>query len=263
VSHSSRRQRVASFALVFAFLCLLFASCSAAGNIDIDIDGSGRAELEIELSEVLVSYLRDLSASLGSEWAGVFDLGAIERHFAGLEGLTLLSASSPTVERLQMTLVFDDITELTREASQAEGLARAIRFSRPGEGSADSGSGSSARELAVRISEDTLPDVLALSPFAGTALSQYLLPPPEGGLSAAEYEEYLSWSFEEYASPAELERMFSEAVIRMRVRPGGRILSQSGGNRAGDLVEYRIPVLELLTLEEPMVYSLRFESSPD
>ena len=242
--YASRCRRVSCIA-VFASL-LLLVSCSARQVIMLDEDGSGEIEVEIVISPPFAAYISDLGLSYGAdEAAPIFDLAAIAASLAEEPGLELLEASTPRREELYLLIAFDSIERVL--AVRSSGVRSAIRFERT----------EAFRRVAATIDRIVIEEMLALAaidPF----VSESLLPPDEE-MDATEYRDYLSWALEEYQQDRPLDRVFRDARVETRVTPAGTIVQIRGGQRVGDTVLFETPVVEAITNERPIEYSIVFQ----
>ncbi|TVR67892.1 MAG: hypothetical protein EA427_12205 [Spirochaetaceae bacterium] len=229
-------------------LLLALAGCSAQQAIMIRSDGSGEADIRIELDPVFSAYLLDLTASLGADGSGeaasIFDLPLLRESFAAEPGLSLQLASSPSPEELNLVVEFESLATLF--ALRRSRLAGAFRFERT----------DSLRRLAVRVDRSTIENMVALvgiDPF----VSESLLP-PERGMSAAEYRDFLVWALEEYEDGRPVATVINDSAVQTRITPSGTINQVRGGLRAGSTAVFRTPLVEAVTTPAPLEYSLIF-----
>ena len=109
-------------------------------------------------------------------------------------------------------------------------------------------------ELRVMINRETVEMFLAENPSLNNPLVENYGPAANEGISDAEYLEMM-----EYALGTESRRGIQESTVNLRVRVEGRILDQKGGRIINKRTAvFRIPLLPLLILREPMEYSLRY-----
>lgn len=234
------------FAVIASFLVIFFASCSAEQAILLHDDGSGEIEINITVSPPFAEYITDLNASYGAEEdVPIFDLSAIEASFAAEPGLTLIEAAIPQRDELYLLVGFDSIDRVL--ANRTTGMRSAIRFERT----------ESFRRVAAQVNRAMIEEMLriaAVDPFVTESIL-----PPEDGMDATEYRDYLSWALEEYEQDQPLDRVFRTARIETRIIPSGRITQIQGGRRVGDAAVYETPLIEAITRESPFQYSLVFE----
>ena len=233
-------------AVAVALASLLLLGCTSQQDLHLRADGSGTTELRMEVHEVLVRYLADLQGLFDVDPADtpIFDLDEMEEVFAANDALELVSAETPQNNVLQLRLRFDDVARIAaaRDGSNDDLLS----LEREGQ----------TQTLRIFLNPITVRELLALTPIGEVA--EFLLPPRGQDMSSSEYVEYIVWALEEYESAAVLRTVVSEAAIELRVTVDGQLISQQGGQREGNAVVFRIPVVELLTIQQPVRYSLTY-----
>lgn len=233
-------------AVAVAAASFLFLGCTSQQELHLRADGSGTTELRMEVHEVLVRYLGDLQGLFDVDPAEtpVFDLAEMEEVFAANDALELVSAETPQNNVLQLQLRFDDVARIAaaRDGSNDDLLS----LEREGQ----------TQTLRIFLNPITVRELLALTPIGEVA--EFLLPPRDQDMSPSEYVEYIVWALEEYESASVLRTVVSEAAIELRVTVEGQLISQQGGQREGNAVVFRIPVVELLTIQQPVRYSLTY-----
>jgi hypothetical protein len=239
-------------AIVPAAVLLLVSGCTAEQSVTLETGMAGSSRMEIRLADYLVSYIRDLSASVGVETERIFEPAAIEAQFEQLGSIDLEEVQVPEVGRLILTLRFDDLAAALEDPASAAPLTV---------------QSTSSEELHLRLelTPGILDSVIAMSPWEGTLMADILLPPDRTEMSGDEYIDYLVWALEEYEEPRRIRRSLEEAAVDLRVRVPGRIQRQVGGRRAedGSYVRYRVPVVDLVTLDEAQVYELWYLPAGD
>jgi len=233
-------------AVAVAVASLLLLGCTSQQELHLRADGSGTTELRMEVHEVLVRYLADLQGlfDVDPSETPVFDLAEIEEVFAANDALDLVSAETPQNNVLQLQLSFRDVARIAaaRDGSNNDLLSLENK--------------GQEQTLRIFLNPITVRELLALTPIGEVA--EFLLPPRGQDMSSSEYVEYIVWALEEYENAAVLRKVVSEAAIELRVTVDGQIISQQGGQREGNEVVFRIPVVELLTIQQPVRYSLTY-----
>ncbi len=229
-----------------ALASLLLLGCTSQQELHLRADGSGTTELRMEVHEVLVRYLADLQGLFDVDPADtpIFDLDEMEQVFAANDALDLVSAETPQNNVLQLQLSFRDVARIAaaRDGSNNDLLS----LERSGQ----------EQTLHIFLNPTTVRELLSLTPIR--EIAEFLLPPRGQDMTPHEYVEYIVWALEEYEDAAVLRRVVSEAAIELRVSVDGQLVSQQGGRREGNAVVFRIPVVELLTIQEPLRYSLTY-----
>ena len=239
------RRHIVVLTLVAAAL-LFVHSCSVRDELILSPDGSGEAHVNVDIHPVLLAYLTDLmTAMTGAEGdLPIFDLDQLRASFQERPGVTLLGAEMPERGALRLRVAFQDINQLFADEESADTVHLTSSGTR--------------RQLVVTLDRNAVRRFLGFAPQDSSMLADILLPPEDGSLSTAEYRDELEWAFEEYGDGGEVADALDGSAIEVTVRPRGRIISQSGGSVSGDAVVFRIPVLELLTLDQERVYSVTF-----
>lgn len=223
---------------------LALSSCSAVQEVRIQESGSGQADIQVDLTEPFAAYLVDLMGSLDGSTTSVFDVESIERSFEDQSGLRLQSVQLVADTTLELSVAFDSISDLMR--GQGGRVSRMLRFER-----ADG-----FYRLAADLDRRSVQRALELAGI-DSELAEYVLP-PEGSMSPEEYGDYLMWALEEYASSDTFLQDIQESTIQTTVTVPGPVLQQTGGYSLGNRVRYQTPVLQLLTTNVPMRYSVVF-----
>lgn len=232
--------------LIVFIVGIAVVSCSADQVILLDEDGSGEIEISIILSAPFTAYISDLNASYGADAdTPLFDIAAIEESITMEPSLSLIEAAIPRREELYLLIRFDSIDRVL--AGRSPDLRGAFRFERT----------ESFRRVATRVNRALIEEMLriaAVDPFVTESIL-----PPETGMGATEYRDYLSWALEEYEQDQPLDRVFRAARIETLIIPAGSITQIRGGRRVGDAVVFETPLIEAITSEQAIEYSLVFQ----
>jgi hypothetical protein len=243
-----RRKRAWVVFSALASLSLLFG-CSGEQTITLQENGSGTAQVAIELDPVFAAYLSDLNVSMGgSGRAPVFDGPAVRQSLEAQPGLRVVELSVPTRRRLELELAFESVDDLL--SWQGERIGDFLRFERT----------ASYRRLAARI------DRRAIDHFASIAgvdpLIRDSLVPPDLSLTPAEYRDYLAWAFEEYAEDRPLDVVFRNSRVVTTVIVDGSVVQLRGGEADAGGARFVTNLVEAVTTERPLEYSLVYSPRP-
>ena len=263
-----QRPRRRHLALLLGVATALSSACTATPELTITNDTAGHGDIDIVLSDFLVSYVRDLSATIGVESDRVFDPAAVRGQFREFPEIELQRVAVPSAERLEMTIAFEDLAAaLSAGLSRGEGAAAGAEAPELLETRREPVNGETQVTLRLALTPELLDAVVALSPWDGTLLADILLPPDRTDMTGTDYVEYLVWALEEYEDPRVVRGALEAATVDVVIETPGRIVSQRGGRvreasgAAGapaQAVRFRIPVVDLVTLEEARVYELRY-----
>ncbi len=231
---------------LFAML-FLFPRCTAQTDFIVHTDGSGEVSLRVELSPILLRYYSDLATgfipTFDPKNPRVFDLDALRLRFAQEQNLTLISARTPSPQRLEATFTFKSLETLFADSK----VGNAISLEKS----------SGEETIRIRLNRNTLKVIFGLAPDTQSPIYRMLLPPDNKPVSEGEYRKQLVWALEEYAPADELQTTLQKSRIEVRIRTPGPIRRQLGGVQEGpDTVRFNLPFLTLLTT--PLEYELSY-----
>ncbi len=245
----------ATFAAVRALLSLLFClfvlSCAARQEIDVGSDGSATVSVQVRLQPAFADWVETMdeeAKTLGLKRAGaagLFDEEAIRRGAASFAGLSVTRFAIPSRERLEMTLALADITALA--GSTAAKGPQLIALERSG----------SRRTLRVHLDAATYAAIKPLVPGSDNELFEVLGPQETDPYTEAEYDDVLAFTV-----GGEAPKWVRASRIEAIVRVPGRVISQQGGRIEADAVRFEIPLLDVLLLRKPLVYTVEYELAP-
>ncbi len=220
-------------------------------TVYLESDGSGTAEIRITLHPVLERYMRDL-ISLSAEVPEdepIFDPVAIERTFQRIADLELLSAEVPSPAELTARVRFHNLAAVFTD-ELPEGVRLPARFVPRG----------GAREAVFFLDYDNYLHMTArfLSLAALDDYQEYVTALLEPGPREVIIDMY-EYAFEDYLEEGQsVVEMLEESTVELKVDPGGNITAQTGGTLTDGAVVFTLPLIEVLTMEEPFSYLVRF-----
>ena len=216
-------------------------------QVEVSADQSGRLQTDIEISKVLLRYLADLYGAPQPvlQEIALFDPAEIMRSLTEDLALQAPSVTIVAPQRLRISTEFDRIEHLL-----AEHNVDMVRIT----------TDETTRTIILTLTPQNVRHAIGLGLFGDSLIVDALLP-PAGGMSEAEYIDYLSWALEEYSNREQLEALLRAAHAEITLIPPGEIVAQSGGVVTGNRALFRIALLPILTSTEPRVYSLRYRVS--
>ncbi len=256
---SLRKDRLSLRALLCVIglsLFLGFSSCSVRQEIYMAEDGSGTTSVDLELSPMLVRYLDDLIHFTGGDPTAteLFDIEEMYRVFSEIPELKLHHAVSPERSRLSTIVGFVEINQVFLEQVGPD-VEEAARLEQEGD----------VRTLFLYLDRENYRQivgrVLRLSSLDDYSTYMSGLLEPDSREIILEIYRY---AFEEYAKEKSVQQVLEQSEVVFDVYINGRIVHRTGGtviegkNGFDTGVRYAIPLLDILTLEEPIRYSLSF-----
>ena len=212
----------------------------------ISVDGSGSVEFKIELQTFFLEVMIDLADFAGENQTladgKLFDLEKIREDFAEKPNLQLKSLSSPSPESLEGEFSFQEVEEVFKgEAGLTE--AGIISFSQQGE----------EKTFSFHLDRDNFSQVSRFLTFMDNPFFQMFSPEENEGTTEEEYLEMIEFALGEKGPPA-----IKESHIELKVNVKGKIISQTGGELLGNSVLFKIPLIRILMLDEPLDYAVVF-----
>jgi hypothetical protein len=220
-------------------------------DIYIDRSGTGTVDFNIELAPYLTDVISQVETVLQPDKPArdadksFFDIEEIRKDLDGKEGVTVKKLVNPTPNRLSGTLSFESINKLLQNVKEDSPGSRMIRYEAKGNRSV----------LKVEINRNTVLPLLEENPAFNNPLVENFGPATTEGLSDKDYLDMM-----EFALGTESRKGIQESALNLTVRVEGRILEQKGGRLLDpSTVAYRIPLLSVLMLKEPLEYSIIYE----
>jgi len=235
-------------ALVFSVLSLLLASCSGQLEAAVRSDGSVRAEISLSVPSALGSRVRQFAGIPASE--ALFNPELVRKEFAERKGVSLLSISAPSGESLNSVIQVSDLAALVADTKTVpEGMIQ-YRYIPPRNALA------AMRELTVRIDRTNAAYMLKLFPGVNRKIIDSLSPPAlePDPVSAAEYR----LNLEQVIIGPKNMPAFDACMVELKISTPKPIVIVTGGTFSGQVFRVKIPLFDLLTLEKPVEFSLRW-----
>lgn len=246
-----------SAAAAASFLLLLFiaASCSVETEIEIRDDASGRAEITVTLHPVSVMYMTDIMTTLGGPeetgTAGPFDIDSIRRSFEARPGVELEDITAVDGETLHLTVGFDDVRTLLALPPDTA--------PRSDENPVTFITNTDGRTLDFRISRSNFYRISSLFVLPESPVT-VLLPYSETDfMQTDEYLDVLTYALEDYLGDVSADEFMSAAKVHAAVSTEGELTGVTGGEIEDGTAVFDVPLIEILTLEEEIGYSLHWK----
>lgn len=211
-------------------------------------DGSAAVSVQAQLQPAFAGWVQAMgeeAKTLGLKNAGagaLFDETAIRQGAASFAGVTVTRLAIPSRERLEMTLALADVAALA-----GAGRPQLVTLERSG----------SRRTLRVHLDAATYAVLKPLVPGSDNELLGVLGPQEKNPYTEAEYDDVLAFTVGDDA-PKWVRASRIEAIVRVP----GRVVAQQGGRVDGNAVRFEIPLLDVLLLRQPLVYTIEYELAP-
>ncbi len=236
------------YAAIFAATLIVGASCS--GNLDATLrgDGSVRAAVRLTIPEALSGRVRQF-VGLGSR-EPLFSPEAVRNQFLGRTSINLVDVSSPTPDILTSVVWVQNLDTLIADTSLVPpGMIRYQRI--PAQGSSPA-----MRELSVHLSRENAPYMLKLFPGVDRRIIDSLSPPAleSDPVSADEYR----LNLEQVIIGKKNMPAFDACSVDVAITVPKAIFMAEGGSFSGPIFRAKLPLFDLLTLEKPIAFSMRW-----
>ncbi len=220
-------------------------SVSCAGKVDTNLfrDGSARIVLRSEIPLPLASRIREFGKIPAS--TPLFDTATAKASMDARAGVKVETIESASKESMNATVFVDDLARMFAEGDIAESKLVSI--------AKDKG----WTEIRVSLSRANAKSAFRLVPGIDKRLLDALSPPAldEDPVTPAEYRMNLENAvIGKKAMPS-----FDLAGIDISLKAPAAILASSGGQISGTTLNVRIKLFDLLTLEKPIEFWLRWK----
>jgi len=226
----------------------LLVSCAMRQDISLNPDGSGEATVRITLQKFFSDYLLDLAEFAGgakSRGSSVFVEKDIRAAFERRSGVTVKEVTVPGPQELRIRLGFSSLDALVRgEQKLAE--SGIVTFRNDG----------GQRTLRLHLDRKNYAAIASIMPSedGSTETIMSVFGPQEGvSVTEAEYLETMEFTLGEEGPEA-----LKKSAVEIAVTVNGTLVSQKGGTVKGNTVTFRIPLLKVLMLDEPLDYEVVF-----
>ncbi|MGB4585794.1 MAG: hypothetical protein WBH66_01965 [Rectinemataceae bacterium] len=233
-----------------ALLLCSLALASCAGRLDTTIrnDLSARMALRLEVPEALSARIRQLGDIPAK--AELFDTARLKQEFAGRKSIFLVDISSPSPDSLTSVIWVPAIEEFAGDRSLVPTGMVALSTIPA------SGSQPAQRELSVALTRENAAAAFALFPGIDERLIDSLSPPilEDDPITAAEYR----MNLETVIIGKKTMPAFDACSIDITITAPRTILLATGGTAQGQVFKTKISLFDMLTLEKPIAFAIRW-----
>ncbi|MCL2721254.1 MAG: hypothetical protein FWD47_07945 [Treponema sp.] len=233
-------KRIYSFIVIFIAVFALY-SCAARIEGSLAADGSAVLSVNMSLENRMASLIRSLSDIGGQSNAPILDGPAIARSMAEAPGITSVTFRNTSPSAIEGQIRISRINEFLSPAN-GRGF---ITFEQT----------TSGGRFEVNINRQTSPIIIEM---LSSEISDYLnalMSPLASGevMTKQEYLEIITTFYNRGISDE-----ISSSRIRVTIDFPGTITNIRGGTSSGRRANFDISLLDLLVLETPLVYEVRW-----
>ncbi len=236
---------LASLLVGAIFIAATFILASCASKVDASLQEDGGLELSISASvpPLVSAKLRKLG-SLAPD-AALFDAAAMRQSLTQRPGTKVIDLVAPTPDSIRLELSIRSLADFIESPGMKEGGL--MQMSR----------GQGWTEFRVHLERGHGQALSLLFPALDPALVDALSPPAldEEATSLGDYRKMLSGVFGEKSMPE-----LNAAAIEIALHAPNQATSWGGGKLSGSTLNIRLPIIELLVLEKPVDFWLRWRS---
>ncbi len=233
--------------IIMAILVLLLLfSCSMKQEIYLEKDGSGTADVEISLRHFVLTTITDLAeVSPDVDPDELLDPDKIAESMMKNPEITNVSAARPLKNKLNMSFDFGSIDRLFNQTENDVQNSGLFLIENLGD----------ETKLTFRINKDTYKGFSKVIPNIDDPTMAALAPDPDIDISEAEYLDMIEFFFGDDGPEGVMDSM-----LDLIINVNGTIINQTGGTRLNDSkVEFNIPLIRILLLDQELVYSITYK----
>ncbi len=236
--------------IIVIFIVLVFLSCSLKQTLYIDKNAAGNIDFELTLVPFFIEVTEQLSElfpgednSVQKSTKGPFDLEKIREDFSKNKGSVLQQLDTPSDNILHGSIKFDDI-RIALNGTGSNNILDLFSFTTK----------DGIFTLTVVLNYETVKQFLLSNPSMNSPLMETFGPLANKGLTEEDYLDMM-----QFALGGESSLGIKESFLSLNVDVKGNIISQSGGLIVDhNTVKFKIPLLQVLILDEPKLLSVSF-----
>lgn len=248
--HTGRGKRRAAHLVgllgLTALLVCLLPSCSIKNDVVMQSDGSGSIEIHYRLEPFLIEFIKEMGGLVTEtselEEGTLFNLEKIRADVGKNPTLEVQSMETPKPEILKGKITFKSIEEVVRFDQDIANVG-AVSYS---ESDGD-------KTVSLYVDREIFEQVMLYAEILQNPMVEMFGPLANEGVTEEEYIEMMS-----YALGEEGGTYIKDSYIEVTVTIDGELVDQKGGTTDGNVVIYKIPIIQVLLLKDPLDYSITF-----
>lgn len=239
---------------IIIILVVVLGACSSRQDVYISSTGEGTISIDVNLDDMVVQYSRDLLGGFSNtetEEIKLFDTHKISYIISDLESVSLTDISSESSGVLHLGLDFQDPGNIL-DNPETYGTPDVISFSRRNSGNVV------IKQLKLYLSQKNFNTLTALVGMKDSEVMD-TFGPQEDPYSESEYLDLMEFLFEEYESSYRIRSIVKSSKIIINLQVDGKIVECSGCTGSGSIAVIKIPLLDIVTLEQPIEIVVEWE----
>ena len=224
---------------------LIVLSCSMKQEIFLEKDGSGKARVQINLKSFVLPTLEDLAeVSPDVDPDEFFSPDKISEAMAENAEITNVTARRISKNRLSINFDFGSIENLfaqTQEDIKNSGLIKIEKID-------------NKTKLTLTINKETYRGFSKTIPNIEDPAMFALAPDPDVDISEGEYLDMIGFFFGDNGPEGVV-----DSSLELIINVDGSVVDQEGGRKLSESsVEFAVPLIRLLLLDQDLVYSITY-----
>lgn len=233
--------------ITMVLLCSLpLLSCTMKQEIFLENDGSGTASVEIKLKNFVLPTIEDLAEI--SPDINPDELLSPEKITESMlinPEISNVRARRPLEDVLEMDFDFGNIEKLFEQTEDEVKSSGLINIEKTG----------NETRLTLTINKETYRGFSSIIPNIDDPTMSALAPDPDMDITEGEYLDMIEFFFGD-DGPAGILDSNLNLVINVK----GTIIDQQGGNKlSSNKIEFDVPLIRILLLDQNLVYSITYK----
>lgn len=220
-------------------------ACTMKQEATLNIDGSGAVSFDFSIEPFFVDTLQEMAELTGESKmpeGDIFNIPQIKKDFAEKDEVVLRDITSPSKENLKGYFTFNDIEVVFKDQERLKEAGIITLTKQRGN-----------TILQLTLTKKNYKQVSDLFPIIDTPLFDMFGPQEGEYITEDEYNGMVELAFGEEGAKG-----LRRSYIELKVNVKGDIISQQGGIIRDGSVIFKIPLIKVLLLNEPLRYSIVF-----
>ncbi len=245
---AKKAKKIYPFFITISLFIILLTSCEVSEKIYLKSDGSGNFQSEVTIQQILVDYLKNLAEVTGEKDKisddRIFDTEEIKESLSTRKGIKVKSITTPTPTTLKFSVDFINIEEALGNNKDINSTG-IISFKKAGK----------RKIFKFYLDKKNFKQLTRAFPTLSNPMVESMGPQEDDSITEEDYLDMMKFALGETGPKA-----IKASYITARIKCEGKIISQKGGKVIDkNTVVFKIPLLRVLLLNQPLNYSITFE----